>query len=268
MEKLRYTTEYPDTQLVKMLGRHVVTIANLQAREADPKKDRLGGRQPRAKVAPAGPEQARQLARMVPEKLRTILDSEFAIVGISRSLTTRTRVTAEVFREELGLDLPIKRTRDLAEVHQGYRIFGGHQGRLRAEVVDDEYLARQEQEDWDFRYGDPRWNRFGAYVLSCAQTHREAGAHVLRWINEKPAVPEDVAASGLPLIDIGFGHGMSGTRGVGMALHGDPQNPEEIGISVAEAERLYRFPNASTIVLARGEEKRWAERGRIILPQA
>jgi len=266
MEKIRYTTEYPIERLVKVLGRHIVTVSNLYAKAADPKKDRIGGRQPRTKVAPAGPEQARQLARMVPEKLRDMLGGEFAIVGISRSFTTRTKVTAEIFRDELGLHLPIKRTHDLAEIHQGYRIFGGHQGRLRAEVVNDEYLARQEQEDWDFRYGDPRWNRFGAYILSRAQTNREAGAHVLRWINSKPAVPEDVAATGLPLVDIGFGHGMSGTKGVAMALHGN--DPDNVGITVAEAEQQYRMRNGSAFVLPMNQDGVPIEAGRIILPEA
>lgn len=249
-----------------MLVRHIVTVNNLRAAKADPSTDRIGGRQPRVKVAPPGPEQARHFARIAPDRLREMLDGEFAIVGLSRSLATRTRVTAETVRHEWKLSLPIRRTLDLAELHKGYRIFGGHQGRLRAEVVDDEYQARRAREDWDFRYGDPSWNRLGLHLLSRAQTEREVGANVLRWINRKPAVPEDVAASGLPLVDIGFGHGMSGTRGIAMALHSNPQKPDEIGISVAEAEQAYKLPNASGFILSKNEAGLWVETGRIILP--
>jgi hypothetical protein len=264
MEKIRYTTDYPDTQLVKMFGRHVVTVNNLRAKAADPKKDRVGGRQPRVKVAPSGPEQARQLARVAPEKFEEMLGGEFAIVGISRSLSRRSKVTAETFRDEMRLDLPIKRTLDLAELHKGYRVLGGHQGRLRAEVVTDEYRARRTQEDWDFRYGDPAWNRLGLYRLSRAQSERESGAHVLRWINSKPPVPEEIAESGLPLVDIAFSHGMCGTRGIAMALHGN--DPNNVGITVAEAEQLYPIPNASLIGLSKNEAGLWTLTGRIILP--
>jgi hypothetical protein len=196
-----------------------------------------------------------------------MLDGEFAVVGLSRSLSRRTKVTSETVRDEWGLDLPIKRTVDLAELHKGYKVLGGHQGRLRAEVVNDEYRARQTQDDWDFRYGDPACNRLGLHILSRAQTEREVGGHVLRWINRKPPVPEDVAASGVPLVDIGFGHGMSGTRGIAMALHSDPQNPGEINISVAEAEQAYALPNASGFVLSQNESGLLVERGRIILPR-
>ncbi len=266
MERIRHTTDYPDTQLVKMLVRHVVTVNNLRAAEADPSKDRIGGRQPRVKVAPSGPEQARSFARIAPDRLREILDGEFAVVGLSRSLARRTKVTAETVRDEWGLSLPIQRTLDLAELHKGYRIFGGHQGRLRAEVVNDEYRARRAQEGWDFRYGDPAWNRLGLHHLSRAQTEREVGIHVLRWINRKPPIPEDIVATGLPLVDVGFGHGMSGTRGIAWALHGNPQNPDEINISVAEAEQAYKFPNASGFVLSQSEAGLLVERGRIILP--
>ena len=265
MEKIRYTTDYPDTQLVKMFGRHILTVNNLRAAEADPKKDRVGGRQPRVKVAPSGPEQARQLARVVPEKLQEMLGGKFAIISISRSLSRRTKVTAEAFRAEMGLDLPIKRTLGLAELHKGYRVFGGHQGRLRAEVVNDEYRTRRAREGWDFRYGDPAWNRLGLNRLSRAQSEREVGANVLRWINSKPPVPEEVAESGLPLVDIGFGHGMSGTRGIAMALHGN--DPNNVGITVAEAEQAYKLPNASAFVLSKNEAGLWVETGRIILPQ-
>ncbi|HET8670511.1 MAG TPA: hypothetical protein VFM05_07780 [Candidatus Saccharimonadales bacterium] len=264
MEKIRYTTKYPDTRLVKMLVRHVVTVNNLRAAEADPKKDRIGGRQPRVKVAPSGPEQARQFARTAPRELRNMLGGEFAVVGLSRSLSRRTRVTAETVLGEWGLDLPIRRTLDLAELHKGYRIFGGHQGCLRAGIVNDAYRTRREQEGWDFRYGRPEWNRLGLYRLSRAQSEREVGAHVLRWINRKPPVPENIAKSGLPLVDIGFGHGMSGTRGIAMALHGN--DPNNVGITVTGAEQEYKLPNASAFVLSKNEAGLWIETGRIILP--
>jgi broad specificity phosphatase PhoE len=267
MEKIRYTTDYPDTQLVKMLVRHAVTVNNVRAAEADPSKDRIGGRQPRVNVAPSGPEQARRFARITPDRLREILDGEFAVVSLSRSLARRTKVTAETVRDEWGLSLPIRRTLDLAELHKGYRVFGGHQGRLRAGVVNDEYNERRMREDWDFRFGDSAWNRLGLHYLSRAQTEREVGAHVLRWINRKPPVPEDIVATGLPLVDVGFGHGMSGTRGIAMALHGDSRNPNEINISVAEAEQIYKLPNASAFILSRNEAGLWMERGRIILPE-
>ncbi|HEU4914653.1 MAG TPA: hypothetical protein VFT16_04615 [Candidatus Saccharimonadales bacterium] len=265
METIRYTTDYPDTRLVKMLVRHVVTVNNLRAAEADPKKDRIGGRQPRVRVAPSGPEQARQFARLAPGELRDMLGGEFAVVGLSRSLSRRTRVTAKTVRDEWGLDLPIRRTLDLAELHKGYRAFGGHQGYLRAEIVNDAYRARREREGWDFRYGRPEWNRLGLYRLSRAQSEREVGAHVLRWINRKPAVPEEAAERGLPLVDIGFGHGMSGARGIAMALHGN--DPESVDITIAEAEQVYKLPNASGFVLSKSDADQWMEVGRIILPQ-
>ncbi len=266
MEKIRYTTDYPDTQLVKMLVRHVVTVNNLRAATADPAKDRIGGRQPRVNVAPSGPDQARRFARLAPGRLRELLDGEFAVVGLSRSLSRRTKVTAETVRDEWGLQLPIERTLDLAELHKGYRLLGGHQERLRAGVVNDEYRARRAREDWDFRYGDPTWNRLGMHYLNRAQTEREVGMHVLRWINRRPPVPEDIVASGVPLVDIGFGHGMSGTRGIAMALHGGQEGSDEVGITVAEAEQAYKLPNASGFVLSRDESGLWVERGRIILP--
>lgn len=265
MEKIRYTTDYPDTQLVKMLARHVVTVNNLRAAEADPKKDRIGGRQPRVRVAPSGPEQARQFARTAPEELREMLGGEFAVIGLSRSLSRRTRVTAETVRDEWGLDLPIKRTLDLAELHKGYRVFGGHQGCLRDKIVNDTYHERREREGWDFRYGHPEWNRLGLYRLSRAQSEREVGACVLRWINSKPPAPLDVAESGLPLVDIGFGHGMSGTRGIAMALHGNDSHA--VSITVAEAEQAYKLSNASAFVLSKNDAGLWVESGRIILPQ-
>jgi hypothetical protein len=197
-----------------------------------------------------------------------MLGGDFAVVGLSRSLSRRSKVTAETVREAWdgrGLTLPIQRTLDLAELHKGYRVFGGHQGCLRAGIVNDAYRERRAQEDWDFRYGRPEWNRFGLHKLSRAQSEREAGAHVLRWINSKPAVPEQVAVSDVPLVDIGFGHGMSGTRGVAMALHGN--DPQAVGITVAEAEQAYKFPNASSLVLSWKGAASWVELGRIVLPQ-
>jgi hypothetical protein len=269
MEKVRYTTNYPDARLVKMLVRHVVSVNNVRTAQANPARDRIGGRQPRVRVAPAGPDQARQFARMAPAELRKMLDSDFMVVGLSRSLAHRTKVTSETVRAEWAdgeLALPIRKRLDLAELHKGYRVFGGHQGCLRADIVDEAYRARRAQEDWDFRYGRPEWNRFGLYRLSRAQSEREVGALVPRWINSKPPVPEEAVESGLPLVDVAFGHGMSGTRGIAMALHGN--DPYAVGITVAEAERDYKLANASGFVLARDEIGQWEERGRIILPQS
>ena len=264
-ERTRYTTNYPDTQLVKMLVRHVVTVNNLRAMEADPKKDRVGGRQPGVRVAPQGPAQAQEFAALAQTELPPLLGGEFAIVGLTRSRALRTKVTSEVVRDAWGLTLPIEVDNDLAELHKGFRWCGGHQGCLRSTVQTDTYRARRAEEGWDFRYGRPEYNRLGLHVLSQAETEREVGTRVLRWINHKPPVPERLVATGLPLIDVGFGHGMSGTRGIAMALHGN--DPLHVGITVREAEQHYSLHNASGFVLTHDPDGDWEERGRIILPE-
>ena len=265
-ERVPYTTDYPDQQLVKMVVRHAVTVNNLRAHAADPKTDRVGGRQPRVKLAPQGRAQAEAFARLAQEELPELLGGRFAIVGLARSHALRAKVTSEVVRDTWGLStMPIEVDNDLAELHKGFRVCGGHQGCLRAGIVTPAYKERRAQEDWDFRYGRPEYNRFGMHHLSMAESEREVGARVLRWIDAKPPLPEPLVETGIPLLVVGFGHGMSGTRGIAMALHGD--DPKHVGISVHQAEQRYSLPNASGFILTHNDAGDWEERGRIILPE-
>lgn len=58
---------------------------------------------------------------------------------------------------------------------------------------------------------------------------------------------------------------MSGTRGIAMTLRGN--DPNNVGITVAEPEQAYKLPNASAFVLSKNEAGLWVETARIILAQ-
>jgi len=234
----------PETT-VKVLVRHAKSENN--KRREDPSTDRIGGYQPKVKLAqPEGPMQARRFGEIAIPQLEEILDEEIEIVRLSAGPAERAQETARLAAEEMGLQLEIVTDPRLAELSKGNRWLGGHENRLRRSVEKPRYRERKEERGWDFRHGTR---------ISGGQTPREAGTRVLEWINEEPQ--NQSVDPTKRRIDMAFGHGMSGRYGVGLAV-------EERDIKIVD--RKYKMKNASAVVLTRRESGAWEVKGRILLP--
>ncbi len=109
--------------------RHAESEANLSRRE-DPSRNRVGGWQPRIKLAPVGPEQARLLAARIGPAVGEILGHDYKIVEAWSSTAYRAIETGRIVQagwSELE-GLPIRKTRLLAEIRKGIGWLGGDQG--------------------------------------------------------------------------------------------------------------------------------------------
>lgn len=252
---------------MKVLVRHAQSTNNERAERTTASKDRVGGYQPEIELSLRGEAQARGFGHTVLARLSELLDQDIIVIRFSTAPAVRTRRTAALAHAAMGLCLPVDVYPQLHELRKGNKWLGGDEKRLRYLVETPAYHQRRAEQGWDFRSGRPILGRIGLGKLSGAETARESAERVVGWFEDTPPTAAGDLEGDVALVDMAFGHGISGRYGVAKLLHSDHEHSNNIEISVQDADRRYKMDNTSAFVLSRSESGLWVEEGRLAPPE-